>query len=170
MGKMIFILGGARSGKSDFASELAKKTKGNVAFLATASASDSEMKQRILKHRNNRPKQWKTVEVKRNLDEVIASEKSKVLLIDCLTIYASGLMKLGPEKIFRHMEKVIQAIKKTKSLVLVVSNEVGCGVVPAYKLGRDYRDVLGKVNQIFVRAADEFYLMFAGYPFKPTKK
>ncbi len=170
MGRLIFILGGARSGKSDFAVELAKKSKGSVAFFATAEPTDSEMKKRILMHKKNRSRQWKTIEVTSGLDKAIAREKSRVLIIDCLTIYVSHLMKLGKEKIFAHLEQVLKAIKKTKSKVIVVSNEVGCGVVPAYKLGRDYRDILGKANQMFGKASDEFYIMFSGFPLKAIKK
>jgi len=164
MGKLIFILGGARSGKSSFALELAQKSGRKVTFIATATPIDSEMKQRIKNHKKVRPKEWKTVEVKNNLDKKIEQEENKMILIDCLTIYISYLMDLPETRILEHMKRVIKVIKRSRSDIIVVSNEVGCGIHPENKLGRDYRDILGKVNQMFVRSADEFYIMFAGIP------
>lgn len=164
MGKLIFIFGGARSGKSGFALELAKKSGKKVCFIATALATDQEMKQRISNHKNTRPKNWETVETTNNLDEKIRKEKNKVILIDCLTLYVSHLINLSQEKILAHLEKIIKAIKNSKSEFIVVSNEVGCGIVPNNKLGRYYRDVLGRVNQMFGLEADELYLMLSGIP------
>lgn len=164
MGKLIFILGGARSGKSSFALELAQKSGKRVTFIATATPIDSEMKERIKNHKKVRPKEWKTVEVKNNLDKKIGQEKNKMILIDCLTIYISYLMDLPETRILEHMKQVIKVIKRSGSDIIVVSNEVGCGIHPENKLGRDYRDILGKVNQMFARSADEFYIMFAGMP------
>lgn len=164
MGKLIFILGGARSGKSSFALKLAQKSGKRVTFIATATPIDSEMKQRIKNHKKVRPKEWKTVEVKNNLDKKIEQEKNKMILIDCLTIYISYLMDLPETRILEHMKQVIKVIKRSGSDIIVVSNEVGCGIHPENKLGRDYRDILGKVNQMFARSADEFYIMFAGMP------
>lgn len=175
---MIFILGGARAGKSSFAVELAQKLNKKVTFIATAIPIDSEMRERIKNHRNARPKNWKTVEaVVNDLDKKIGQEKSRVILIDCLTIYVSHLMNLNPpkfckaklgrvnqDKILNQIKKIVGAIKKSNSEVIVVSNEAGCGLVPNNKLGREYRDVLGKANQMFALAADEFYVMFAGIP------
>ena len=164
MGKLIFILGGARSGKSSFALELAQKSGRKVTFIATATPIDSEMKQRIKNHKKVRPKEWKTVEVKNNLDKKIEQEENKMILIDCLTIYISYLMDLPETRILEHTKKIIKVIKRSGSDIVVVSNEVGCGIHPENKLGRDYRDILGKVNQIFAWSADEFYIMFAGVP------
>ncbi len=164
MGKLIFILGGARSGKSSFALELAQKLNKKVTFIATATSIDSEMGERIKNHRNARPKNWKTIEITNNLDKKIDQEKNKIILIDCLTIYASYLMDLPETEILDHIQKIIRAIEKSNSKVIVVSNEVGAGIVPNNKLGRKYRDILGKINQIFAQASDEFYLMFAGIP------
>lgn len=165
MGKLIFISGGARAGKSSFALKLAQKSGKRVTFIATAIPMDLEMRKRIKNHKNARPKSWKTIEVTNNLDKKIDQEKNRMVLIDCLTIYIYHLMKnLNQDKILNQVKKIIRVIKKSKSEVIVVSNEVGSGIVPNNKLSRDYRDVLGKVNQIFAQAADEFYLMFAGFP------
>ena len=169
MGKLIFISGGARSGKSSFALELAQKSGKRVTFIATAAPIDSEMRERIKNHKNIRPKDWETIEVKDNLDKKINQAKNRVILIDCLTIYVSHLMNLSQKQILNQIRKIIKAIKKSDSKVIVVSNEVGCGIVPNNKLGRDYRDVLGKVNQMFSQVADEFYVMFAGIPTKIKK-
>lgn len=164
MGKLTFILGGARSGKSSFALELAQKPCKKVVFIATATPTDSEMRERIRNHKNARPKNWKTVEVKNNLDQKIRQEKDEMILIDCLTIYISHFMNLPETKILDHIKRIITAIRKSGSNIIIVSNEVGCSIHPENKLGRDYRDILGKVNQIFAQAADEFYVMFAGIP------
>ncbi len=164
MGKLIFILGGARSGKSRFALQLARKSGKKVTFIATALPIDKEMKARIIVHKSMRPRNWKTIEVQNNLDEKIREEKSKIILIDCLTIYIAHLMHLPEVKILDHIEKIISAVKKSHSDIIVVSNEVGCSVHPENKLGRDYRDILGKVNQIFAKASYKFYAMFAGIP------
>ncbi len=164
MGKLIFILGGARSGKSSFVLELAEKSGKKKVFIATATPSDSEMKQRIKEHKKNRPKDWETIEITKNLDKKIGREKNKVVLIDCLTIYIYHLINLNEKEILNHIRKVIEAIKKSGAEFIVVSNEVGAGIHPNNKLGRYYRDVLGRVNQMFAGASDEFYVMFAGIP------
>jgi adenosylcobinamide kinase/adenosylcobinamide-phosphate guanylyltransferase len=170
MGKLIFILGGARAGKSSFALKLAKKSGKRVTFIATATPMDLEMKKRIKAHKNTRPKSWKVIEITNNLDKKINQEKNKVILVDCLTIYVYHLMKnLNRDKILSHIKKIIKAIKKSKSKTIVVSNEVGSGIVPNNKLSREYRDVLGRANQMFALAADEFYLMFAGIPINIKK-
>jgi len=164
MGKLIFILGGARSGKSTFALELAKKSGKRVTFIATATPMDSEMKERIRVHKNNRTRDWETIEITKNLDKKIGREKNKLVLIDCLTIYIYHLINLDEKEILNHIRKVIEAIKKSHSEFIVVSNEVGAGIHPNNKLGRYYRDVLGRANQMFAHASDEFYVMFAGIP------
>ncbi len=169
MGKLIFILGGVRAGKSSFALKLAQKSGKRVTFIATAMPMDLDMRRRIKNHRNTRPKNWKTIEVTNDLDKKINQEKNKVILIDCLTIYTSYLMDLPETKILDHIKKIIKAIEESESDVILVSNEVGCGIHPETKLGRDYRDVLGRVNRMFALAADEFYVMFAGIPINIKK-
>jgi len=169
MGKLIFILGGARAGKSSFALQLAQKSGKRVVFIATATPIDSEMRVRIKNHKNARPKSWKTIEVTNNLDKKI-DPKNGVILVDCLTIYVYHLMKnFNQDKILNHIKKIIRAIRKSKSKIIVVSNEVGSGIVPNNKLSREYRDILGRVNQMFALASDEFYLMFAGIPIEIKK-
>ena len=170
MGEIIFILGGARSGKSSFAIELAcpttygraKKEK-NILFAATAKPSDSEMKIRIEKHKKSRPKNFRTVEIKKELSEIF-KENFNTAIIDCLTIFVSGRLVNGKseQKIVAEIKKFLEEIKNKK--IIIVSNEVGGGIVPKNKLARDFRDVLGNANRTVSKFADKVYLMAAGIP------
>jgi adenosylcobinamide kinase / adenosylcobinamide-phosphate guanylyltransferase len=162
------VLGGVRSGKSRYAqSEAARFSR--VTFVATAKRSDAEMRRKIAAHRRERPKEWKTVEVSAGaLDAVIRREgqKAEVLLVDCLTTYCGGLLsrsrgELGPRG---HVEALVDAIRATPASLLIVSNEVGSGVVPAFKSGRLFRDLLGEMNQQVARVADRVVLLVAGIP------
>lgn len=164
MGKIIFILGGARSGKSSFAIELAKKEK-NVLFAATAKPSDSEMKQRIEKHKKSRPKNFKTVEIKEELLKIF-KENFNTAIIDCLTIFVAGKMVSGKseQRIFAEIGKFLTEIKNKNKKIIIVSNEVGSGIVPRNKLAREFRDVLGNVNKLVSGFSDKVYLMTAGIP------
>ena len=164
MGKIIFILGGARSGKSSYAIELAKKEK-NVLFAATAKPSDSEMKERIEKHKKSRPKNFKTVEIKEELLEIF-KEHFNTAIIDCLTIFVSGGMVNGKseQKILAGIKKFLTEIKNKNKKIIIVSNEVGSGIVPRNKLAREFRDVLGNVNKMVSGFSDKVYLMTAGIP------
>ena len=169
MGKITFILGGARSGKSTHALKLANKYK-KVAFIATCEGRDSEMRQRIALHRKNRPKNWKTFEepqeVFRLLKEVCG--KFELVLIDCLTLLVANLLlkKTKASAIEARVDEIIALLKKGKSDSIIVSNEVGLGIVPDNKLGRDFRDIAGRINQIVAQAADEVIFMASGLPLK----
>ncbi|MBI5573647.1 MAG: bifunctional adenosylcobinamide kinase/adenosylcobinamide-phosphate guanylyltransferase [Elusimicrobia bacterium] len=164
MDKIIFILGGARSGKSSYAIELAKKEK-NVLFAATASPSDSEMKKRIEKHKKSRPKNFKTVEIKKELSEIF-KENFKAAIIDCLTIFVAGKMVSGrsEQKILAEIKKFLTEIKNKNKKIIIVSNEVGGGIIPRNKLARKFRDVLGNTNRMISGFSDKVYLMTAGIP------
>ena len=170
--KCIFILGGARSGKSQFAQELATKIGGNVLFVATGQALDEEMQSRINQHKKSRPKSWRTIEEPSNIGKRIEAQvaDSQVVLIDCLTLLVANLLGDEPNypqaerEVSSEMKKLIACIEKLNAAFIIVSNEVGLGLVPENKLGRLYRDVLGKANQIIARHADEVYLMIAGIP------
>jgi adenosylcobinamide kinase/adenosylcobinamide-phosphate guanylyltransferase len=161
------VLGGARSGKSRYAQAAASRY-GTVTFIATARRSDPEMRQKIAAHRRARPSRWKTVEAFVGLDAVIQREGSQtdVLLVDCLTLYCGGLLRRSRTASgrSRHLEAVAQAIRSTPASVLVVSNEVGSGVVPAFKSGRVFQDLLGETNQQIARLADRVVLLVAGIP------
>lgn len=162
------VLGGAQSGKSHYAQQLASEFE-HVTFIATGRRTDAEMRRKIARHRRKRPMAWKTVEAPRELHEAIRSESQEadVILIDCLTIYADNIMG-GRKKSHVDQEKYIDAvcdaIRASRACVIAVSNEVGSGVVPAYRSGRIYRDFLGQMNQKIAQMADTVVLMIAGLP------
>src|SRR5713226_3694408 len=151
-GRMVtLVLGGVRSGKSCYAqSEAARFSR--VTFVATARRSDAEMRRKIAAHQRERPATWKTVEASSAaLDAVIRREGQKVelLLVDCLTTYCGGLLSRSRTESGRrrHLEALVEAIRSTPASMFIVSNEVGSGVVPAFKSGRLFRDLLGEMNQ-----------------------
>ena len=166
MGKIIFITGGARSGKSALAQKLANGLSRKVTYIATAQARDKEMELRIKIHRKNRPSHWKTVEREKNITELLVriAGQSEVILLDCLTLLISNLLLSGEKKILKEIKQLVNEVKKAEVTVLIVSNEVGMGLVPPYPLGRAYRDLLGKTNQVLAAEADRVYLLVAGLP------
>lgn len=162
------VLGGARSGKSRHAQELASKFR-RVVFLATLRPLDPEMRTKIARHRRDRPSGWRTVEAPLHLAEAIRSESrnADVLLVDCFTLFVSNFMRLGRQAEThnqRYIRELCQAIRKSRSSVIAVSNEVGSGIVPAFRSGRVYRDLLGQLNQEVAAIADNVLLMVAGLP------
>ncbi len=174
--ELILILGGARSGKSAHAEKLALELAGpDVLYIATAQAFDDEMRERIAAHRAGRPTGWRTLEapslVAAPLSEAIGP--ARAVLLDCLTLLASNaLLALGDEPSARAAEAAVDA--EVSALLaayhagsatwIVVSNEVGLGLVPPYPLGRAYRDALGRANQRLAAAADRVLFMVAGLP------
>lgn len=164
---MTLVIGGARSGKSRYAQAEAARFE-RVTFIATARASDREMRQKIAAHRRERPRTWKTVEARRALDEVIRREASKadVLLLDCLTTYCGGMLgqiKTGAGR-RKHLDALVDAFRSASASMVIVTNEVGSGVVPAFKSGRVFRDLLGMMNQQVAAVADRVVLLIAGIP------
>ena len=170
MSDFIFVLGGARSGKSAYALNLAKERSRKVLYIATAEAKDSEMKRRISKHRASRPKYWKTIEEPLDLISALKKQKHKyeVIIIDCLTLYLSNLMHQGlkPGAIIKIIKDAAGYIKAMKESVIVISNEVGLGIVPENKLAREFRDTSGLANQAMTKAADEVVFIQAGIPIR----
>lgn len=170
MGEIIFILGGARSRKSTYALEIAKKLGKRVAFIATCVAGDSEMKRRIKLHRKKRPRHWKTFEVAFEPTSLLKTltPKFDVVIIDCLTLMISNLMLKGFKQsvIEDRINEMLTILKKIKLQSIIVSNEVGLGIVPENKLARDFRDIAGKVNQLVTEKADRVFFMFSGIPLK----
>jgi adenosylcobinamide kinase/adenosylcobinamide-phosphate guanylyltransferase len=158
----LLVLGGARSGKSRYAESLGK---GQKFYLATAEASDEEMVQRIANHRQQRGQGWETFEVP--LDLVTALQtidgKGRFILIDCLTIWLSNLMIVKFD-VVRETEMLCEALKKMRAQVVLVSNEVGLGIVPANAVARSFRDAQGFLNQRVAETADEVVFMAAGLP------
>lgn len=162
------VLGGVRSGKSRFALEIASKAS-SVTFVATACASDDEMRVKIERHRSERPAHWRTREEPVKLAEVITETDAgdELVLVDCLTLFAANLMDAhGQDRLalLAATEDLISALSNAKCRVVLVSNEVGSGIVPAYAAGRQFRDVLGELNQRVAAVADEVILMIAGLP------
>lgn len=162
------VLGGARSGKSRFAQKLAARHS-PVAFVATAQPSDEEMRQKIERHKADRPAGWVTIEEPLLLDTVLEdrADEFRLLLIDCLTLYTSNLMtaeKSDAEAVLLRADRLCAALRSIESSVVLVSNEVGSSMVPAYPSGRMFRDLLGEINQRVATVADNVVLMVAGLP------
>jgi len=170
MGKIIFITGGARSGKSNLALGSAKKLGRRVAFIATGEAHDAEMKKRIALHKKSRPRNWNTFEEPMELAGLVKKIGAKfdVLIIDCLTLLVSNLFLSGvkAQEIERMATVLCKEIKKTKADAVIISNEVGMGIVPDNALSREFRDIAGRVNQLVAAASDEAYAMFSGLSLK----
>lgn len=169
------ILGGARSGKSAHAQKLAEATGASVTYLATAKALDDEMSMRIQKHRAERPSQWETLEVPHNLAAQISRIQTDVVILDCITLLITNVMMqyvkddLVDEEPFlsavhNEIDDLILALHERKQDWIIVSNEVGLGLVPAYQMGRVYRDAIGWANQRLAREADTVLFMAAGIP------
>jgi adenosylcobinamide kinase / adenosylcobinamide-phosphate guanylyltransferase len=162
------VLGGVRSGKSRYAQQLAER-ESRVIFVATAKPSDEEMQRKIDRHREERPAEWTTVEEPLELVQVLKQrgQSCDVMVVDCLTIFAANLLEAeGDDRdaVDRRVKALCEALQSASCSVVVVSNEVGSGVVPAYPLGRRYRDLLGEINQSVARVADDVVLMVAGLP------
>jgi adenosylcobinamide kinase/adenosylcobinamide-phosphate guanylyltransferase len=172
MAKIIFITGGVRSGKSSFALKLAKaENKGTkVAFVATCQALDGEMKERIRRHKSSRPASWKTFEAPLDLEPALTKAISRypVIIVDCLTLMVSNLMmrKEKEKRITVRFKKVLRVLKKSDALVIIVSNEVGLGIVPENALAREFRDIAGRINQIAAHEAAEVYFTVSGIPWR----
>ena len=167
-GSVTLVLGGARSGKSRYAQQLAEQSQ-RVVFVATARASDDEMLAKIERHKEDRPKDWLTVEEPLELPKALAEHEvdSDVVVIDCLTIFVANLMEAEGENsvaVSHRIEALCEALRSVQCNVVLVSNEVGSGVHPVSTLGRAYRDLLGEVNQKIARIADDVILMVAGLP------
>jgi adenosylcobinamide kinase / adenosylcobinamide-phosphate guanylyltransferase len=158
------VLGGVRSGKSHYAQQLGEQAA-QVVFVATAQANDDEMRRKVDRHRNSRPQHWQTVEEPLQLAETIAQHgpNCELMIIDCLTFFAANLLDAegddqGP------IEALCAALQSPPCSVVLVSNEVGSGVVPAFPSGRRFRDLLGEMNQRVARVASNVLLLVAGLP------
>lgn len=164
-GMKVFVLGGARSGKSSFALAQASVRPGRKAYIATAQAFDDEMKVRIERHRMERPDDWDTFEEPLDLPGLLTKIKDshEVILIDCLTLWLSNLM-LADRDILKETEFLISALTAVGGSLFAVSNEVGFGIVPDNEMARKFRDLAGTLNQRVAAAADRVYLVVAGIP------
>lgn len=161
----LLVLGGARSGKSRFAQSRAEALPGELVYLATAQAFDDEMRERIALHRADRGPRWSTVEAPLELAEMVTacSKPETVVLVDCLTLWASNLM-LADRDTDVATEGLARAVSTARGPVILVANEVGLGIVPDNALARRFRDAAGRINQEMAAAVDEVVIMFAGLP------
>lgn len=184
MSKITLVTGGARSGKSSFAEELIREKGDKILYVATAKAIDDEMKDRIKRHQERRPSYWDTLEQYSGLGDVLPerSENYDGILLDCVTIMSTNIIfdqpamlkenttfeeMLETEKILAaEIDDFISCFKDLNCDLILVTNEVGLGLVPEYPLSRFYRDALGRVNQALGRAADEVYFVTCGVPMK----
>lgn len=181
MGRIILVTGGSRSGKSSFAQRLAEQRPGSRLFVATCPVTDKEMEIRILRHiRDRRKGNWDTVEEPVNLAEQIAKAATyDTVLIDCLTLWINNMMfdeASGHEEILdehRVAEKagrLVDEAAKHPGEVIMVTNEVGLGIVPENEMARRYRDLVGRCNQCVGRDADKVYLVICGIPMQIKDK
>ncbi|MBF0312922.1 MAG: bifunctional adenosylcobinamide kinase/adenosylcobinamide-phosphate guanylyltransferase [Oligoflexia bacterium] len=174
MGVVSFLLGGARSGKSRMALELARKNypPSKIAFVATCNPGDPEMQKRVKKHQKERPKSWSLyeafgdpLEVLEKIQKLPLKKRPQVIILDCLSLYVSNRMfaPLSEKQILAEWKRLLTFAKKKLSADLIlVSNEVGLSIVPENRLARDYRDTLGRVNQLTATRADHAFFMVAG--------
>jgi adenosylcobinamide kinase / adenosylcobinamide-phosphate guanylyltransferase len=177
MAKITLILGGARCGKSSYAQQLAKDSGKSVTFVATAEALDDEMAERIQEHKSERPVAWQTLEAPLDIASHAKGIQSEVVILDCITLLVSNLMmQFVEDDIVKDMhfmqatqkeiEELLSAIRKSSQHWIIISNEVGLGLVPPYQMGRVYRDGLGWANQSLARMADSVLFLVAGIPMK----
>lgn len=178
MGKITFITGGARSGKSHHAEQMAKQFE-DVAYIATALVTDGEMEARIKRHRADRPADWTTLEAPYDIAAAIREHAHTVYLIDCVTVHITNLLLRErqdwnietldaaeqdrlEEVADKAISAFIDAMEQTDARFIVVSNEVGMGLVPAYPLGRIFRDLSGRANRMLAQKAEQAYFVVSG--------
>jgi adenosylcobinamide kinase/adenosylcobinamide-phosphate guanylyltransferase len=172
--KLTLILGGARSGKSSYAQQMVDRPPESVLYVATATAGDEEMAERIAAHQANRPVHWRTLEAPLKVGKVIqAAGPTRWVLLDCMTLLANNVLFSLPEPVKEpdyqsamdgELDELLEAYQNSPAEWVLVSNEVGLGLVPEYPLGRLYRDVLGRSNQRLAQEADTVIFMVAGLP------
>ena len=160
---VILIGGGARSGKSRFAVQLATQRGSRLAFIATATRSDADMSARIDRHRADRPAQFTTIEEPVDVAAAIGIANADAIVIDCLTLWLANIFKCD---IAGHTGRLIESARASRAAVIFVTNEVGCGIHPESEIGRRFRDEAGILNQRIAEASDEIYWMIFGQPLK----
>ena len=183
MSKIILVTGGARSGKSNFAEKLCFDRNNNTAYIATSIPFDDEMKDRVKKHQESRPKEWKTYEIYKDIYSIVEEldKTHDTVIMDCVTLMVNNLMfTYGIEvdeatsKELNELEnyikdqitKLLEAVKQTNLYFVIVTNEVGMGIVPENKLSRIYGDFVGRANQLISKYSDEVYFVVSGIPMK----
>ena len=180
MSKITLITGGSRSGKSSFGERLFEE-ENNVLYIATSMITDDEMRERVTIHKNSRNQNWKTFEGYRDLDKVIEETNCKYIILECITTMITNLMfdkytdfdnlsrediSSLEESITEQVTRIITKAKETNKELVIITNEVGFGLVSEYKLGRIFTDISGRINQLIGRLCDEAYLVVSGLPLK----
>ncbi len=175
MARTIFVTGGARSGKSFFAEKLAREFASPLCYVATAQSLDSEMDERIRRHRERRGGEWSTIEEPIHLSQALArcDGQYQVVLVDCVTLWLSNLLFKYEDIGERCEERILEDLQRLKSTlqgmitpVILVSNEVGMGIVPDNSLARMFRDIAGTANQALAGTADEVHVVISGIPLR----
>ncbi|HIJ95445.1 MAG TPA: bifunctional adenosylcobinamide kinase/adenosylcobinamide-phosphate guanylyltransferase [Desulfuromonadales bacterium] len=173
MAQIIFVTGGARSGKSSFAENRAAEFGENLGYLATARALDGEMEERVKQHQQRRGAEWHTTEEPIRLAAALAGcdGRHQVILVDCVTLWLSNLMffyedsaKPCEAPIDADLQALESTLQRMVTPVILVSNEVGMGIVPENKLARQFRDIAGRTNQFLAALADEVHVVISGIP------
>jgi len=164
---LLLVLGGARSGKSSWALRYAEEQYQRYIFIATAEVMDDEMVERVRLHKESRGPVWKLIEEPLNIDNAIETgcAHAEAVLIDCMTVWLSNvLLKRGKEEVTAYQNRLLEALSRRSQAVIIVSNEVGTGIVPEHPLGREFRDLAGILNQKLAAIADRVVLTVAGIP------
>lgn len=166
MGRLVFVTGGARSGKSAYAERRAAQAGEAVTYVATGVAFDAEMQDRIGRHRADRPAGWVTVEAPVDVPAAVREAGTPVVLLDCLSVWVNNLMfhDWPDDQILQAADDLLAVARARSGTVILVTNEVGFGIVPDGALSRRYRDVLGWVNQRCAHGSDEAALIVSGLP------
>ena len=183
MGRLILVTGGARSGKSSFAEEAVKSFGDNVVYIATSIPFDDEMKHRVKKHKEQRPSFWETIEAYKDLNRHLDGrlDSKSAVMLDCITVMATNLMfekcpdferistddAIGVEDYVNlQIQILIDTVKSSSVPFVIVTNEIGMGIVPEHKSSRVFRDIAGRANQMLAKAADDVYFCVSGIPMK----
>lgn len=175
MGRIILVTGGARSGKSSFAEHYVAKYGEKIGYIATSKICDEEMEYRVKLHRERRPADWETFESPDSAHEVIREQGKSydMFLFDCMTIYVSNILSTVKDiddfdgnykTVTERLKKLITAILESDTTVVIVTNEVGSGIVPNNRLAREYRDLAGLANQMLAEVAEKVFLVVSGIP------
>lgn len=165
---IVYVTGGARSGKSRFAEGIAAQSGQDVTYLATAVPFDQEMTERIARHRADRPAHWHTIEEELNAAQAVRQAATPTLLLDCLSVWVNNLLyhEYTDQAVLNAADELLLAAHAHQGTVILVSNEVGLGLVPDNALARRYRDLLGWVNQRAAQASGEAWLLVSGLRLK----